>query len=169
MTPVALPDPPGVTVRHVESAREMLRAVEAALPADLFVAAAAVADWRVAAAADTKLKKGAGGPPTLVLTENPDILAHVAGHPTHRPGVVIGFAAETDDLLANASAKLRRKGCDVIVANDVSPAAGTFGSDRNAVTIVEAAGATPWPALDKSEVAARLVRLAAQRLGERSA
>ena len=167
--PVALPDPPGVTVRHVESARDMLRTVEAALPADLFVAAAAVADWRVADAADTKLKKGAGGPPTLVLTENPDILAHVATHPTHRPRLVIGFAAETDDLLGHAGAKLRRKGCDVIVANDVSPAAGTFGGERNAVTIVEAAGATPWPALDKSEVAARLVRLAAERLGERSA
>ena len=114
-----------------------------------------------------KLKKGAGGPPTLALCENPDILAHVATHPTHRPGLVIGFAAETDDLLAHAAAKLRRKGCDVIVANDVSPAAGTFGGDANAVTIVEASGATPWPPLAKAEVAARLIRLAAERLAPR--
>ncbi len=163
--PVALPDPPGVAVCHVESARDMLRAVEAALPADVFIAAAAVADWRVAQAADGKLKKGPGGPPTLTLTENPDILAHVATHPTHRPRLVIGFAAETGDLLVNAAAKLRRKRCDVIVANDVSAAAGTFGGDANAVTIVEAAGATAWPPLDKAEVAARLVRLAAERLG----
>ncbi len=165
--PVALPDPPGVAVHHVETARDMLQAVEAALPADLFVAVAAVADWRVASVAAAKLKKGAGGPPTLALTENPDILAHVANHPTHRPKLVVGFAAETDDLLANAGAKLRRKGCDVIVANDVSAAAGTFGGDTNAVTIVEAGGATPWPPLDKGAVAARLVRLMAERLGAR--
>ena len=165
--PVALPDPPGVTVHHVESAHDMLRAVEAALPADLFIAAAAVADWRVAVPADGKLKKGTGGPPVLTLTENPDILARVAAHPVHRPALVIGFAAETDDLLANAEAKLRRKGCDVIVANDVSAATGTFGGDSNAVTIVDAAGATPWPPLDKAEVARRLIRLAADRLSER--
>ncbi len=163
--PVALPDPPGVTVRHVETARDMLRAVEAALPADLFVGVAAVADWRVAEVAGGKLKKGAAGSPTLTLTENPDILARVANHPTHRPRLVVGFAAETDDLLANAAAKRLRKGCDVIVANDVSAAAGTFGGDTNAVTIVDASGATAWPPLDKAAVAARLVRLAAERLG----
>ncbi len=165
--PVALPDPPGVLVRCVETAREMLLAVEAALPADLFVGAAAVADWRVAAIAPVKLKKGVGGPPQLALTENPDVLATVANHPSHRPRLVIGFAAETDDLLARADAKLRRKGCDVIVANDVSAAAGTFGGNTNTVTIVEATGATSWPPLPKDAVAARLVRLAADRLAGR--
>ena len=162
--PVTLPDPPGVAVVRVETAAAMLAAVEAALPADVFVGAAAVADWRVAAPAPGKLKKGAGGPPVLELVANPDILASVAGRGEGRPAVVVGFAAETDDLVANARRKLERKGCDVIVLNDVGAAAGTLGGDHNAVTVVETGGATSWPRLTKEEVAARLVGLIADRL-----
>ncbi|MFM2044148.1 MAG: bifunctional phosphopantothenoylcysteine decarboxylase/phosphopantothenate--cysteine ligase CoaBC [Pseudomonadota bacterium] len=178
--PVTLADPPGVSVVRVESARDMLAAVAAALPADIFVGAAAVADWRVDNAAGQKLKKvEGGGLPALSLTENPDILATIAGLPgapsdglpamvTHRrPALVVGFAAETNDVLAYARAKLSRKGCDWIVANDVSPASGTFGGDRNTVHLIRRAGPADaagnrgdgeetWADLPKTEVGARL-------------
>ncbi len=160
--PVALPDPPGVTLVRIETAAAMLAAVEAALPADIFVAAAAVADWRVAAPMPSKLKKGADGPPMLKLVANPDILATVATH-DKRPALVVGFAAETDDLVANARRKLEAKRCDLIVLNDVG-VEGTFGGDHNAVTVVERDGIDVWPRLTKNEVAARLVRLLAERL-----
>ncbi len=162
--PVALADPAGVLVRRVETARDMLAAVEAALPADLFIAAAAVADWRVAATAPGKLKKQGGGAPTLALTENPDILASVARRKRDRPALVVGFAAETDDIVANARDKLARKGCELIVVNDVGPATGTFGGDANEVTIIDAAGATAWPRMNKTALATRLVRMLADRL-----
>jgi phosphopantothenoylcysteine decarboxylase/phosphopantothenate--cysteine ligase len=162
--PVSLPDPAGVTVHRVVTAREMLAAVEAALPVDVAVMAAAVADWRVEAAAE-KIKKGPGGPPTLTFQENPDILATIGRHPSRRPRLVVGFAAETENLIANARAKLARKGADLIVANDVSPATGVMGGDRNTVRLVEASGVTDWPDLPKTEVAERLVALIAERLG----
>ena len=159
--PAAVPPPPGVAVTRVETAREMLAAVEAALPADVFVGAAAVADWRVEDASDRKIKKGGGGPPALSLVENPDILATVAAHAA-RPALVIGFAAETHDLAAHAAAKLARKGCDWIVANDVSPSSGIMGGTENAVTLVTAQGAEDWPRAPKAEVARRLAaRIAA--------
>jgi phosphopantothenoylcysteine decarboxylase / phosphopantothenate---cysteine ligase len=155
--PVRLADPPGCRVVAVESAREMLAACRAALPADIAVFAAAVADWRSAGEADQKLKKDGSGPPQLALTENPDILATVAGLPAgERPRLVVGFAAETQNVVAYAEDKRRRKGCDWIVANDVSPATGTFGGDRNTVHVINADGVEDWPALDKTEVARRL-------------
>jgi phosphopantothenoylcysteine decarboxylase / phosphopantothenate---cysteine ligase len=155
--PVRLADPPGCRVVAVESAREMLAACRGALPADIAVFAAAVADWRAAGEADQKLKKDGSGPPQLALTENPDILATVAGLPAdERPRLVVGFAAETQNVVAYAEDKRRRKGCDWIVANDVSPATGTFGGDRNTVHVINADGVEDWPALDKTEVARRL-------------
>ncbi|OYQ36436.1 bifunctional phosphopantothenoylcysteine decarboxylase/phosphopantothenate--cysteine ligase CoaBC [Niveispirillum lacus] len=154
--PVRLPDPPGVDVVAVETAAEMLAACRAALPADIFVAAAAVADWRVEAAGQ-KLKKDGGGPPTLALSENPDILASLSAPSPDRPALVIGFAAETNDIVAYARAKRLRKGCDWIVANDVSPATGTFGGDRNSVYVIRADGTEEaWENLAKTEVARRL-------------
>ena len=166
--PVALVDPQGVAMRKVETAREMLAAVEAALPADVFVAAAAVADWRAAEAAPGKLKKNGKGPPPLTLAENPDILATISRRNADRPKLVIGFAAETDDLVAHARAKLEKKGCDLIVLNDVGAASGTFGGETNEVTIVDAAGEIAWPRLDKAEVAGRLMRLFAEKLGAKA-
>ncbi|BBE73379.1 bifunctional phosphopantothenoylcysteine decarboxylase/phosphopantothenate--cysteine ligase CoaBC [Oharaeibacter diazotrophicus] len=164
--PVTIPDPAGVAVVRVETAREMLAAVEAALPVDVAVMAAAVADWRVATAADAKIKKdGSGAVPGLALTENPDILRTV-GHHVARPRLVIGFAAETNDVIANGTAKLARKGADVIVANDVSPAGGVMGGTRNTVHILSAAGVEDWPTMDKDAVAERLVALIAARLGD---
>ena len=160
--PVTIPDPPGVETRHVETAREMLAAVEAALPADIFIGAAAVADWRVEAAPDKIKKQQGGGAPALALVENPDILARVAAREAGRPALVVGFAAETRDLLRHAREKLARKGCDLIVANDVS--AGVFGADENEVHIVSAKGVESWPRLGKEEVAARLVRLLGREL-----
>ncbi len=162
--PAVAPRPPGARVVEVETAREMLAAVEAALPADVAVFTAAVADWHVPAAGASKLKKTAAGtPPSIGLAENPDILATVAHLPAgRRPGLVIGFAAETDDILANASAKLARKGADWMLANDVSPATGIMGGAENAVTLVTARGAEPWPRLSKEATAERLVdRIAA--------
>ncbi|OCW57528.1 bifunctional phosphopantothenoylcysteine decarboxylase/phosphopantothenate--cysteine ligase CoaBC [Hoeflea olei] len=154
--PVTIPDPAGVEVIRVESAREMLAAVTAALPADIGVFVAAVADWRVATSADNKIKKKEGeGPAPLALTENPDILKTV-GHHENRPRLVVGFAAETADVIANAEAKLARKGADFIVANDVSPATGIMGGDRNRVRIVSKQGVEDWPDLSKDEVAERL-------------
>jgi len=164
--PVAIPDPPGVTTVHVESAREMLAAVEAALPADIAVFAAAVADWRAESAAESKLKKDGSAPAPLRLAENPDILATVARRGHGRPPLVVGFAAETDKVVDNARAKLARKGCDLIVANDVSADTGVMGGDRNTVHLVTAAGVETWPTLTKDEVARRLVeRLAAMAQG----
>jgi phosphopantothenoylcysteine decarboxylase/phosphopantothenate--cysteine ligase len=160
--PVTIPDPPGVETRHVETAREMLAAVEAALPADIFIGAAAVADWRVEAAPDKIKKQREGRPPALTLVENPDILASVAAREAGRPALVVGFAAETRDLLRHAREKLARKGCDLIVANDVS--AGVFGADENEAHIVSAKGVESWPRLGKEAVAARLVRRLAQEL-----
>ena len=162
--PVALLDPPGVATVRVETAAAMLAAVEAALPADILIATAAVADWRVEAVASGKLKKSAARPPVLELVANPDILAAVAGRHEARPALVVGFAAETDDLVANARRKLETKGCDMIVLNDVSATAGTFGGDHNAVTLVEKDGAEAWPRLTKDEVAVRLVACFAERL-----
>lgn len=162
--PVTQPDPPHVDVVRVETAAAMLDAVQRALPADIAVFAAAVADWRVGQASDHKLKKAPGAaPPALVLTPNPDILATVAGG-TPRPRLVIGFAAETDDVEANAAAKRVRKGADWIVANDVSPATGIMGGAENAVTIVSADGTEAWPRLAKDEVARRLARRIAAAL-----
>jgi phosphopantothenoylcysteine decarboxylase/phosphopantothenate--cysteine ligase len=164
--PVAIPDPPGVTTVHVESAREMLAAVDAALPADIAVFAAAVADWRAETAASNKLKKDGSAPAPLRLAENPDILATVAKRGQGRPPLVVGFAAETDKVVDNARAKLARKGCDLIVANDVSADTGVMGGDRNTVHLVTAAGVETWPTLTKDEVARRLVeRLAAMAQG----
>ncbi|PQO21894.1 bifunctional phosphopantothenoylcysteine decarboxylase/phosphopantothenate--cysteine ligase CoaBC [Rhodobacteraceae bacterium WD3A24] len=162
--PAAVPPPPGVEVVRVETAREMLAAVEAALPADAVVCAAAVADWRVANAGAQKMKKDKGGAPALAFAENPDILAHVSGLAEGRPGLVVGFAAETQDVVANAEAKRARKGCDWIVANDVSAATGIMGGTENAVTLVTAGGAEEWPRLPKAEVARRLARRIAQAL-----
>jgi phosphopantothenoylcysteine decarboxylase/phosphopantothenate--cysteine ligase len=155
--PVSIPDPTGVRVIHVETARQMQAAVEAELPADIAVMVAAVADWRTVDAAGEKMKKEPGkGPPPLMLTENPDILKGV-GHHARRPALVIGFAAETERVAENARAKLERKGADWIVANDVSPATGIMGGDRNAVRLLTRDGIEDWPDLPKGEVAARLV------------
>lgn len=162
--PVAIPDPAGVTVVRVETAREMLNAVEAALPVDLAVFAAAVADWRVADGAAQKIKKGAGGPPALTLVENPDVLATVA-HGLRRPALVVGFAAETENVVEHARAKLTRKRADMIVANDVSTGSGVMGGDDNRVHIVTADGVEDWPALSKTAVAERLVDRLAALLG----
>ncbi|HEV2559577.1 MAG TPA: bifunctional phosphopantothenoylcysteine decarboxylase/phosphopantothenate--cysteine ligase CoaBC [Microvirga sp.] len=155
--PVFIPDPPGVRTLHVESAREMLAAVEAALPADIAVFAAAVADWRVDRAANEKMKKDGGALPALALVENPDILATIARRRDGRPPLVVGFAAETENVVAYAQAKLARKGCDLIVANDVSPGSGVMGGDRNTVHLVSTAGVETWPTLSKDDVARRLV------------
>ena len=144
--PVNLTDPLGVNVIKVETAREMLQAVERTLPVDVGIFAAAVADWRVAHAGEQKLKKQAGkATPDLSLVENPDILAAVAKRKTQRPKLVIGFAAETENVAANAKAKLASKGCDWILANDVSPQSGIMGGDRNTITLVRASGVEAWP------------------------
>ncbi|ARN83431.1 bifunctional phosphopantothenoylcysteine decarboxylase/phosphopantothenate synthase [Methylocystis bryophila] len=153
--PVNLPDPAGVEVRRVETAREMLAAVDAALPADVFIGAAAVADWRVEAAGDKIKKKKGDSPPALALVENPDILADVAARGRERPRLVIGFAAETENLLAHARDKLVRKRVDLIVANDVG--SGVFGAGENEAHLVTAEGVESWPRLGKDEVASRLV------------
>ncbi|GGE22622.1 Phosphopantothenate-cysteine ligase /Phosphopantothenoylcysteine decarboxylase [Gemmobacter megaterium] len=155
--PASVPPPSGVQVIKVETARQMLEAVEAALPADAAVMAAAVADWRVANAAGSKMKKdGTGRAPGLEFAENPDILATVSRHPSARPGLVVGFAAETDEVIAHATAKRLRKGCDWIVANDVRPDTGIMGGSSNAVTIISADGQESWPMMGKDEVARRL-------------
>ncbi len=166
--PVALPAPAGVTTVEVESAREMADAVDAALPADIAVCAAAVADWRPAEVRDAKLKKADdGATPTVTLTANPDILKTLAGAgPRRRPRLVVGFAAETEDVERHARAKLAKKGCDWLLANDVSPATGTFGGARNRVVLFERdGGAEPWPELAKTELAERLVARIADALG----
>ena len=164
--PASVPPPEGVTVIRVETAREMLAAVEAALPADAAVFAAAVADWRVANAAGQKMKKdGTGSLPALEFAENPDILATVSQMTSGRPGLVVGFAAETHEVERHATEKRARKGCDWIVANDVSPATGIMGGSENAVTIIDAAGTEVWPRMGKAEVARRLAARIAGALG----
>jgi phosphopantothenoylcysteine decarboxylase / phosphopantothenate---cysteine ligase len=166
--PVDLEDPAGVNVQRVESAREMLDRVQAALPVDVAIFAAAVADWRVAAEGEQKLKKSAAGTPTLQLVENPDILATVSNLKDRRPPLVIGFAAETENLIDNAKSKLKRKGCDWIVANDVSPASGVMGGDRNTVHLLArdsgAISVDSWPAMSKEQVAADLVARIAEKV-----
>ena len=155
--PASVPPPPGVRVVAVETAREMLGAVEAALPADAAVFAAAVADWRVEGASASKMKKdGSGALPRLEFAENPDILATVAQRSEGRPALVVGFAAETDDVVAHATAKLERKGCDWILANDVRPETGIMGGSENAVTLVTRDGAENWPRMPKDQVARAL-------------
>ena len=167
--PVAIPDPAGVTVTHVESAREMMQAVQGLLPADAGIFVAAVADYRVENAAAQKIKKeGSAGAPDLKLTENPDILKTV-GHHEDRPRLVIGFAAETHGVVEHARGKLKRKGADLIVANDVSAGTGigetgVMGADRNRVVVVSASGEDAWPEMGKDEVANRLAALVAERL-----
>jgi phosphopantothenoylcysteine decarboxylase / phosphopantothenate---cysteine ligase len=160
--PAAVPPPSGVAVVRVETAREMAAAVEAALPADAAVMAAAVADWRVANASGQKLKKdGSGRAPALEFAENPDILASVS-RGVKRPRLVVGFAAETTDVVAHATTKRARKGCDWIVANDVSPATGIMGGSENAVVLISGTGAEAWPRMGKDEVARKLAaRIAA--------
>jgi phosphopantothenoylcysteine decarboxylase / phosphopantothenate---cysteine ligase len=166
--PVALPDPPGVQMRPVRTARDMLAAVETALPADAAIFCAAVADWRVAQVDGDKIKKGAKGPPVLTLIENPDILAQIAGLKQGRPHLVIGFAAETNHLLDNARAKLARKGCDWIIANDVSPGGGVMGGNSNEVHLITADGIESWPMMSKDAVARALVARIAATLTART-
>jgi phosphopantothenoylcysteine decarboxylase/phosphopantothenate--cysteine ligase len=165
--PVGLSDPVGAEVIHVGSAREMRQAVEAALPADAFIAAAAVADWRTESVARQKIKKGADESPMLRLVENPDILAEVSKKTTMRPAVVIGFAAETENVTANAKAKLRRKGCDLIIANSVAEGTSTFGGETNQVEVIDARKAETWPPMTKAEVADGIVRRLAVELARR--
>ncbi|WP_303979271.1 bifunctional phosphopantothenoylcysteine decarboxylase/phosphopantothenate--cysteine ligase CoaBC [Dongia mobilis] len=156
--PTALPDPAGCHVRHIESAAEMLAQTLEQLPADILVAAAAVSDWRPASQAGQKMKKRENDAPTrLDLTTNPDILATVAAPGPKRPKLVIGFAAETEKVVEHATAKRRKKQCDWILANDVSPETGTFGGADNKVYFIDAAGAEEWPLLSKTELAQRLV------------
>ena len=163
--PAEVPPPDGVAVIRVQTARQMRDAVEAALPADAAVMAAAVADWRVTNGSARKLKKdGSGRPPSLEMTENPDILAWVSQLEAHRPRLVVGFAAETDDILAHATAKRLRKGCDWIVANDVSEGTGIMGGPENAVTVITPDGAEEWPRMAKDAVARRLAQKIAEAL-----
>ncbi|WBL32481.1 bifunctional phosphopantothenoylcysteine decarboxylase/phosphopantothenate--cysteine ligase CoaBC [Sinirhodobacter sp. HNIBRBA609] len=165
--PASVPPPPGVQVVRVETAREMLEAVQAALPAEAAIFAAAVADWRVANATGQKMKKdGSGRAPALEFAENPDILATVSQMAKGRPRLVVGFAAETHDVEAHASAKRARKGCDWIVANDVSPATGIMGGTENAVIILDAQGAEHWPRMGKDAVARQLAARIATALTE---
>ena len=164
--PVAIADPANVSVQRVETAEQMLAACQAALPADAAVFAAAVADWRAARTAGQKLKKRAGAvPPELPLAANPDILATIAAAGPKRPRLVVGFAAETDDVLANAQEKRRRKNADWIVANDVRPESGIMGGEQNQVHLITATGIEDWPRLDKTEVARRLAAHIAAALG----
>ena len=164
--PVGLSDPTGAEVVHVGSARDMREAVEAALPADAFIAAAAVADWRAENVAHQKIKKNAKESPTLTLVENPDILAEVAKKTIMRPAVVIGFAAETENITANAMAKLQRKSCDLIIANSVAEGSSTFGGETNQVQVIDARGVESWPPMTKAEVANGIVRRLAVELAK---
>ncbi|MEO0938390.1 MAG: bifunctional phosphopantothenoylcysteine decarboxylase/phosphopantothenate--cysteine ligase CoaBC [Pseudomonadota bacterium] len=164
--PADVPPPASVVLHRVETAQQMRDAVHTALPCDAAIFAAAVADWRVASASDRKLKKTKGGMPSLEFAENPDILAEVSKMTQGRPRLVVGFAAETDDVIANATAKRARKGCDWIVANDVSPETGIMGGSQNAVHLITDGAAEDWPRMDKDEVARRLAaRVAAALAG----
>jgi phosphopantothenoylcysteine decarboxylase/phosphopantothenate--cysteine ligase len=167
--PVEIEPPSGVKLLKVTTAREMLAACESALPADVAVMTAAVADWRPEIAANNKMKKEKDAAvPALRLVENPDVLATLAKH-KQRPHLLIGFAAETDNVIAHAQAKLAKKGCDWIVANDVSPASGVMGGDRNTVHIVTRGGVEDWPEMDKREVGSRLAARIAQQLKGKAA
>ncbi|NTJ41059.1 bifunctional phosphopantothenoylcysteine decarboxylase/phosphopantothenate--cysteine ligase CoaBC [Agrobacterium larrymoorei] len=162
--PVSIPDPAGVKTIHVERAEEMRDAVLAKLPADIAVFVAAVADWRVASSADQKIKKQAGdAPPALQLTENPDILKTV-GHHEKRPTLVVGFAAETQNIEQNGRSKLERKGADFIIANDVSSETGIMGGENNQVKVISRSGVEAWPEMSKAQVAERLATLIAEKL-----
>lgn len=163
--PTSEPTPPGVSLKPVETAVEMLAACRAALPVDIAVCAAAVADWRVAEVPGHKLKKGDGGPPSLALIENPDILATLSAVGPARPRLVVGFAAETRDVVVQATEKRRRKGCDWILANDVAPETGTFGGDANTIHLIDDTGVDHWPTLAKQAVAERLALRIAAHLG----
>jgi phosphopantothenoylcysteine decarboxylase/phosphopantothenate--cysteine ligase len=162
--PTQEPAPAGVRVTPVETAAQMLAACEAALPADVAIMAAAVADWRVETAGQRKLKKDGSGPPVLRLAENPDVLASIAQRRNDRPTLVIGFAAETEDVVENARRKRLRKRCDWILANDVSPGTGTLGGDRNTIHLIDAEGIENWPVMTKREVATRLAERIAKHL-----
>lgn len=164
--PTALPDPLGVKMKRIESAAEMLAACEAALPLDVAVCAAAVVDWKVARQANQKLKKDGNAAPVLELTETPDILARLSKPGAGRPRLVIGFAAETQNVVDYASAKRVKKGCDWILANDVSPGTDTFGGDRNTIHLISGGGVEDWPSLSKTEVADRLAARIAQHFGK---
>lgn len=162
--PTALPAPAGARIIAVETAYEMQRAAERELPADIAIFAAAVADWRISNVSNEKIKKtGTTKVPSLLLAENPDILASIAGH-GKRPQLVVGFAAETENVIDNGKAKLKRKGADLIVANDVSARSGVMGGDRNQVHVISADGVDSWPDLSKDEVASRLMDRLAQSL-----
>lgn len=163
--PADVAPPQGVEVVSVVSAQEMLAAVQAALPVDAAIFAAAVADWRVKGESRSKIKKDKGRLPALEFVENPDILAHVSQMQKGRPELVVGFAAETDDVLVNATAKRKRKGCDWIVANDVSPETGIMGGSENAVQLIKADGSESWPRMSKSDVARQLASRIAAALG----
>ncbi|MGA8401990.1 MAG: bifunctional phosphopantothenoylcysteine decarboxylase/phosphopantothenate--cysteine ligase CoaBC [Stellaceae bacterium] len=165
--PTQEPTPAGVRLVAVESARDMLAATEANLPVDVAVMAAAVSDWRVETEASQKLKKDGKAPPLLRLTENPDILSTIAHRGNDRPALVVGFAAETENVVANAVAKRQRKACDWILANDVSTGTQTFGGDRNTIHLVDANGVEDWPVMTKHEVAVRLADRVAAALGAR--
>jgi phosphopantothenoylcysteine decarboxylase/phosphopantothenate--cysteine ligase len=167
--PTREPVPLGVKIVPVETATEMLAACEAALPVDVAVMAAAVADWRVETATLHKLKKDGGRPPVLRLAENPDILSCVAQRSNDRPALVIGFAAETENVVENARRKRERKRCDWILANDVSPGTNTFGGDQNTIHLVDLDGVEHWPVITKREVAARLAERIASSLGRQPA
>lgn len=161
--PTHLEDPLGCDVVRIETAREMLAATEAALPADIAVCAAAVADWRTSGEAEGKIKKQPGAaPPSLDMVENPDILKSISAPGNSRPALVVGFAAETSDVLANAMEKRTRKGCDWIVANDVSPDTGTFSGDSNTVHLITESGTEDWPRMTKVDVARQLAGRIAQ-------
>jgi phosphopantothenoylcysteine decarboxylase/phosphopantothenate--cysteine ligase len=162
--PTQEPTPPGVRLVAVETADEMLAASEAALPVDVAVMAAAVSDWRVETASAQKLKKDGKGAPQLRLVENPDILARIAGRRNDRPALVVGFAAETENVVANARSKRVRKGCDWILANDVSTESGTFGGDSNTIHLIDENGVEDWPPLSKHAVAERLAQRVADAL-----
>lgn len=160
--PVALPIPPGVQMLPISTAEEMLAACEAELPVDIAIFCAAVSDWRVREGAAEKIKKSDAEPPLLRLTENPDILRAIASRRNGRPTIVVGFAAETSNVIENAKAKLAKKGCDLIVANDVSPNHGVFGSDRNTVFVVSPSGLESWPDMAKTEIANKLMKRIAE-------
>ena len=162
--PADVAPPSGIEVIAVQTAQQMLEAVQTALPADIAIFAAAVADWRVDGASDRKLKKANDGLPTLSFSENPDILAHVSQLKTRRPALVVGFAAETNDVEANATAKLKRKGCDWIVANDVSPETGIMGGSENDVAIISQTGVEEWPRMSKDMVSRKLAQKIAEAI-----
>ena len=167
--PTNCPDPLGVKVVRVETARDMLAACQDALPADIAVCAAAVADWHVEGLTDRKIKKDGGAPPTLSLGENPDILATLSSRNDRRPELVVGFAAETNDVISHAQAKLKRKGCDWIVANDVSPETGIMGGDHNCVHLITATGVDSWEQQSKGDVARKLADRISSHLANNTA